>query len=162
MMSCPPSSGLELTTVHPKYAKSCCPKTWAIFWWTQATYSKPQVCLYLHCTKKATLLYTRCSSFSKGVYFCDTIHQRLVACVHPKLVPTTLNESTITRKSGGWSCWCEKPLDNSSMLCVSFIFIYSCNVSQYLCAYYDIHNHTLTSSYLVNLLSYKQVTLTKR
>ena len=82
----------------------------------------------------ALLLCTRDCSFSKGVYFHDTIPQQLVAFVHPKLVPTTLNENTQTcmnnNKSEGllitltWQTTfqCYK-------VCVSFIFIYACNES---------------------------------
>ena len=44
----------------------------------------------------AGLLYTKGSCFSKGVYFHDTIPKQLVACVHHKIVPTSLNESTQT------------------------------------------------------------------
>ena len=54
----------ELTTVQmQKYVVIKQPGQ--LFWWPQSTYWKPQVCLGLHCSREAGLLYTRGSSFSK-------------------------------------------------------------------------------------------------
>ena len=72
----------------------------------QATHWKPQLCLCLHCTKEAGLLYTRGSSFSKGVHNNTYIHNYTYIyiyiyiyiqppsnrlCMHShQLVPTTI------------------------------------------------------------------------
>ena len=72
--------------VHPKYAKAVVLKQ--LFWWPQATYQKPQVCLCLYCTKEAGLLYT---SFSQKLFI-----SKIWTCMDSQLIPTTLNENTQT------------------------------------------------------------------
>ena len=118
MTSCPPSSGLELTTVCIQNMQKAVvlKQPGQLLWWTQATYWKPQVCLYLHCTKEATLLYTRCSSLSKGVHINTYIYTTPKQPAVYALPPTSSNHhynDIHPDLSIHWSRgWHKKLLDN--------------------------------------------------
>ena len=100
-----------------------------LFWWAHATYWK--LCL---CLQKGGCLYPS-------------------NCCVSQLVPTTLNDHTLRQFTNNkeWRLIMLTWLKNHwtilqcYKMCVSFISIYVCNVSQWLCKYYEhVHIHLFT------------------